>query len=257
MSSNRLNSLQEVNIPNWNWSPFLDHAIRALSVFNLDPYPIPEVFLEREGTYGSRSQTYTAKLATWACKTEKLRQVRAACLEAGNDVSVLNLVLSPLNTFDIPFFGADFVTLPSGHLLALDFQPVLKFDPIHTEDTWERLLPLYEKWQKLLPNGGPIPDEAKQYFSPGFLWTRLPLGSQGDEMIANIIRPAFESYLNLYLDLVEKAQSINLERSKVILEGQKRYFNYRAQKDPARGMLYRFYGKEWTESYIKKVLCNL
>jgi len=30
-------------------------------------------------------------------------------------------------------------------------------------------------------------------------------------------------------------------------EGQLRYLDYRAEKDPARGMLTRFYGEEWTE----------
>ena len=33
--------------------------------------------------------------------------------------------------------------------------------------------------------------------------------------------------------------------------------NYRAKKDPARGMLESFYGKDWTEEYINKVLFDL
>jgi phycoerythrobilin:ferredoxin oxidoreductase len=32
---------------------------------------------------------------------------------------------------------------------------------------------------------------------------------------------------------------------------------YRAEKDPARGMLTRFHGAEWTEAYIHGVLFDL
>jgi phycoerythrobilin:ferredoxin oxidoreductase len=42
-----------------------------------------------------------------------------------------------------------------------------------------------------------------------------------------------------------------------LLAGQKRYTRYRAEKDPARGMLSRFYGSEWTEAYIHDVLFDL
>ena len=106
--------------------------------------------------------------ATWACKTAKLRQVRSACVEAGAAASVLNFVINPSSNYDLPFFGADLVTLPNGHLLALDLQPVDKSDSLHTEPVWDRLVPLFERWRKELPDGGPIPEEAQPYFSPAF-----------------------------------------------------------------------------------------
>ncbi len=139
----------------------------------------------------------------------------------------------------------------------MDLQPALRADKRHTEFVWERLLPLHEYWQPFLPEGGPIPQEAKPYFSPGFLWTRLPLGGKGDELISDIIKPAFRAYLSLYLDLVREAKQVDLERSKVLLAGQKSYMCYRANKDPARGMLSRFYGVDWTDNYIHKVLFDL
>ena len=114
-----------------------------------------------------------------------------------------------------------------------------------------------EGWRAELPDGGPIPDEAQPYFSPAFLWTRIPLGEEGDALIDRVIRPAFADYLQLYLALVEEAQAVDDERAALLLSGQKRYTAYRAEKDPARGMLTRFYGSEWTESYIHGVLFDL
>ena len=65
-------------------------------------------------------------------------------------------------------------------------QPAIKSDPQHTNKVWDRLMPLHQHWQSLLPPGGPIPEEAKCYFSPCFLWTRLPLGEEGEGFINNV-----------------------------------------------------------------------
>lgn len=122
---------------------------------------------------------------------------------------------------------------------------------------WEKLIPLHSQWSVHLPSGGPIPAEAEPFFSPGFLWTRIPLGAEGDQLIQAAVMPAFISYLNLYLSLVNEACPVDKSRSEQLLEGQLRYSKYRALKDPARGMLSRFHGAEWTETYIHKVLFDL
>ncbi|NQV10532.1 MAG: phycoerythrobilin:ferredoxin oxidoreductase [Cyanobacteria bacterium] len=250
-------SLDPVALTAWRWAPFLEHAVEALQPFEPGAYPIDAEFLRRDGFTGSKAKPTAVTTATWACRTAKLRQVRAACVEAGSSASVLNFVANPSCNFDLPFFGADLVTLPSGHLIALDLQPALKTDQQHTAIVWERLLPIWDHWQQLLPSGGPIPTEAEPYFSPGFLWTRLPLGSEGDALIKNAVFPAFEAYLELYLQLVEQAQPVSEDRRQELLAGQRRYVAYRAEKDPARGMLGRFHGPEWTEAYIHGVLFDL
>ena len=253
----RLSSLDPVRMPEWRWAPFLSHAINALIPLKPEPYPVAPEFLQREGKTGSKSQPITVTTCTWACRTKKFRQVRAACVEAGRSASVLNFVINPYHTFDLPFFGADLVTLPSGHLLALDLQPAITSDERHTKQVWEQLMPIFEHWRVRLPEGGPIPEEAKPYFSPGFLWTRLPLSIEGNQLIDEVIMPAFRDYLNLYLDLVEMAEEVSPQRAFKLLEGQKRYLSYRAKKDPARAMLARFHGHQWTESYIHNVLFDL
>ncbi|ABX09644.1 phycoerythrobilin:ferredoxin oxidoreductase [Prochlorococcus marinus] len=257
MKRERNNSLDPLEISEWRWSEFLDDAIKALELFDIEPYPIPEEFLTKEETIKFKNNQIKVKALTWACRTTKIRQARAACIEAGPAASVLNLVINPFHNFELPFFGADFVTLPSGHLLALDLQPVLKKDEIHNQKVWSKLIPIHDHWQSLLPSGGPIPQEAETFFSPGFLWTRLPLDDQGSKLISKVIRPAFQEYLTLYIDLISDAQEVSKERSLEILSGQKAYINYRAEKDPARGMLARFFGKDWTEQYIHKVLFDL
>ena len=257
MKSNRKKSLDPVSISNWRWADFLEETIEQCSVFESSSYPIKSDFLFRESFFGSSSNPKKAILETWALKTEKIRQCRCACLQAGEITSVMNLVISPSYNYDLPFFGADFVTLPNGHLIALDLQPALKDDKIHTKNVWDKLKPIHLKWQSKLPLGGEIPSEARQYFSPAFLWSRLPLEEKGDKLISQIIKPAFDEYLDCFLDLVRDAKMISKERSFQILNGQKKYMRYRAEKDPARNMLKGFFGNLWTEDYINNFLFDL
>ncbi|WP_269609020.1 phycoerythrobilin:ferredoxin oxidoreductase [Prochlorococcus marinus] len=257
MQIKRKNSLEPISIYNWRWSAFLDETIKAFSIFEPKPYQIENDFLFRESSFGSRSNPKKVILETWGLKTNKIRQARCACMQAGEITSVMNLVISPLNNYDLPFFGADFVTLPNGHLIALDLQPALKNDTIHTKYVWDKLKPIHAKWQSKLPLGGHIPSEARQYFSPAFLWSRISLGEEGDKLISQIIKPAFDEYLNCFLDLVRDAKMISKERSSQLLNGQKKYMRYRAEKDPARGMLRGFFGELWTESYINNILFDL
>ena len=257
MQSSRKNSLESISINNWRWSDFLNKTIKKLSIFEPSPYPIEKDFLFKESFFGSSSKPKKVFLETWALKTEKIRQARCACLQAGEITSVMNLVISPFNNYDLPFFGADFVTLPNGHLIALDLQPALKDDKIHTKYFLEKLQSIHSNWQLKLPSGGDIPKEARQYFSPCFLWSRIPVGAEGDKLISDIIKPAFDDYLNFFLDLMANAKSISPARSSMVLNGQKKYMRYRAEKDPARGMLRGFFGNEWTESYINNILFDL
>jgi phycoerythrobilin:ferredoxin oxidoreductase len=83
------------------------------------------------------------------------------------------------------------------------------------------------------------------------------LGAASDELIATVLFQAFAEYLKLYLQLVDEAPPVADDRSAILLDGQRRYTSYRAEKDPARGMLSRFHGAEWTETYIHEVLFDL
>ena len=257
MKSNRKHSFDPVVIPNWRWSYFLDSTIKALSILQPKPYSIAKDFLFRESFFGSSSNPRKVILETWGLKTDKIRQARCACLQAGENTSVMNLVMSPFNTYDLPFFGADFVTLPNGHLIALDLQPALTDDTIHTQYVSSKLKSIHSNWQSKLPSGGEIPSEARKYFSSSFLWSRIPLGKDGDKLISQIIKPAFDDYLNFFLGLVSTAKLVSQERSFMLLNGQKRYMRYRAEKDPARGMLRGFFRNQWTETYINNILFDL
>ena len=112
----------------WLWQPYLDHARQRLQarLHDLQPYPIPEGFGERRARTGPKARPVEVVTRSWAVQARGIRQARAACVDADPLPQVLNFVINPDHHYELPFFGADLVTLPGGHLLALDLQPVLK-----------------------------------------------------------------------------------------------------------------------------------
>ena len=237
------------------YQPFLDYAIASLQEkLDLAPYPIPFGFERKEGMMGKGKKAEPVLTTSHGFKSPKLRQIRAAHVQGGNSLQVLNFVIFPELNYDLPFFGADLVTLPGGHLIAIDMQPLFSQDAAYQAKYSEPILPMFQAHQQHLPWGGDFPEEAQAFFSPAFLWTR----PEATEIVETRVFEAFKDYLHAYINFVEQAEVVT-DKSKLdaILAAQKRYADYRATKDPARGMLTRLYGSEWTEEYIHGFLFDL
>lgn len=236
------------------YQPFLNYAIALLKErLSLASYPIPPGFEHQEAVTGKGKKQETVITNSYAYRAPKLRQIRAAHVRGGSSLQVLNFVIFPHPSYDLPFFGADLVTLPGGHLIALDMQPLFH-DAAYQQKYTDPILPIFQAYQQDLPWGGDFPEEARPFFSPAFLWTR----PKETEVVKTRVFEAFKDYLQAYLDLVGRAEPVSEpERRLEILAAQRRYVSYRAAKDPARGMFTRFYGEEWTEEYIHGFLFDL
>jgi phycoerythrobilin:ferredoxin oxidoreductase len=237
------------------YQPFLDYAIPLLKArLDLADYPIPAGFESKSAVSGKGKHQEEVLTTSYGFQSAKLRQIRAAHVQGGDSLQVLNFVIFPKPQYDLPFFGADLVTLPGGHLIAIDMQPIFREEPAYIEKYAAPVMPLLEKYQPHLPWGGDFPEDAKTFFSPAFLWTRL----QSTESVQTHVFDAFKDYLNAYLGYVEQAQPVTDEaRLLDIQASQLNYIRYRAEKDPARGMFRRLYGEEWTEEYIHGFLFDL
>jgi phycoerythrobilin:ferredoxin oxidoreductase len=236
------------------YQPFLDYAVSLLGQrLDLQPYPIPVGFERNQCTTGKGAKEQVVITTSHAFRSTKLRQIRAAHVEGGDSLQVLNFVIFPEPQYDLPCFGADLVTLPGGHLIAIDMQPLFQ-TPTYRAQYSDSIVPILQSYLPELPWGGDFPDEAKAFFSPAFLWTR----TKDDNLVATRVFAAFKEYLQAYLNFVDRAQPIaDPQRLAEILRAQRAYLNYRSEKDPARGMLTRLYGAEWTEEYIHGFLFDL
>jgi phycoerythrobilin:ferredoxin oxidoreductase len=237
------------------YQPFLDRALAILeSRLDLQPYPIPAGFEQKSAIIGKGKNEQEIVTTSYAFQSPKIRQIRAAHVQGGNSLQVLNFVIFPQLDYDLPFFGADLVTLPGGHLIALDMQPLFRDDRDYQTKYSDPIIPIFHTYQQHLPWGGDFPEEARPFFSPAFLWTR----PQENSAVETHVFGAFTDYLQAYLDFVDQAESIdNPQILEAIEAAQLRYLRYRSEKDPARGMFQRFYGSEWTEEYIHGFLFDL
>jgi phycoerythrobilin:ferredoxin oxidoreductase len=237
------------------YQPFLDTAIDLLrSRLDLQPYPIPTGFETKSAEVGKGKHHSTVLTTSHAFASPKLRQIRAAHVQGGDMLQVLNFVIFPQLTYDLPFFGADLVTLPGGHLIAIDMQPLFRDLATYQAKYTTPILPIFQTYQAELPWGGDFPAEASEFFSPAFLWTR----PSDTAVVQTTVFSAFKDYLTAYLDFVDRAEPISDPATQdAIYQSQLRYLRYRAEKDPARGMFTRFYGEAWTEEYIHGFLFDL
>lgn len=200
------------------------------------------------------------------------------------------------NPIPLPILGMDLVTLPGGkHLIAIDFQPILPLQDDHNEHTFlfpqhsdattiqskyeTKIKTIHDQYVKQHPNeiiwGGDIPQPAKRFFSPYALWTRLK-DDDGLDIIQNQIYIAFCAYFDLYIELLQEIQNDNEsdnnndgssgkddgnnheeEAFEKVKNGHRDYLTYRKENDPARPMLTRLYGNDWTEDIISEVLFKM
>ena len=237
------------------YQPFLDHAIACLQErLDLQSYPIPVGFESKSAIVGKGKHQNEVLTTSYGYQSAKLRQIRAAHVQGGDSLQVLNFVIFPRLNYDLPFFGADLVTLPGGHLIALDMQPLFRDDPVYQAKYTQPILPIFESHQQHLTWGGDFPEEARPFFSPAFLWTR----PKQTEVVETHVFAAFKDYLQAYLTFVDQAEPVtDPQFLGEIEQAQLRYLRYRAEKDPARGMFKRLYGPEWTEEYIHGFLFDL
>ena len=236
------------------YEPFLEYGLNLLKdELELSEYKIPEGFERKEAITGKGKRQQTTITTSHAFQSPKLRQIRVAHVQGGNSLQVLNFVIFPRLNYDLPFFGGDLVTLPGGHLIALDMQPLFH-DAAYQKKYSDPILPIFKSYQQDLPWGGDFPEEAQPFFSPAFLWTR----PQETELVETKVFEAFQAYLQAYVTFVKEAEpTSDGERLEEIKDSQLRYIGYRAAKDPARGMFTRLYGEEWTEEYIHGFLFDL
>lgn len=209
---------------------------------------IPESFEVKQATVGKgKKPTQEGVTTSYAFAFEKLRQIREVHVQEGSSLHVLYFVIFPHLNFDLAFFGADLATLRGCHLSALDMQPLFGGDAGYQAKYTAPIEQIFQAHQPHLPWGGDFSEEAKQFFSPPFLWTR----PKETEVVETRVFAAFKDYLAAYLDLVDRAEPVTSgAKLDNILQAQLRYLRYRAEKDAARRMFKRFYGQEWTEEYI-------
>ena len=95
--------------------------------------------------------------------------------------------------------------------------------------------------------------DPQKYFSP---WALFCKG--GDFEAENILPKIFSSFLKCYWKNFDFSQANqNYIKSQEVSLLHIDYDKYSAEKDPAHGLFSGFFGKEWSDKYMKEFLFTL
>ena len=237
----------------WRWAKYLKYLLSKSKDYKLTEKAIPHKFSYLEKLYGSKKNKKIVNLFNYAAVSERITLSRALCINSSN-YDVLNFLIVPNSIYNMPFFGLDFVSLPTYHLLVLDFQPSIELKKQFKKDYLNKLLKIKNNFYKQFPFEMEISKQFSQFFSPGLIWMKLPKQNDSDNQILDQLFAVFKEYLNLYFDVLYKNKKVNKDLNLEIIKGQKFYLNFRKEKDPARPMLNKLFGSEYTESLLNDIL---
>lgn len=214
--------------------------------FELRPRKIPEGLESKVSERGKNKAT----IQSWCYQCPQLRKIRYTYIDAGESAQIFNSVIYPAHHYDLPLLGIDFLTFGNKkNLVVLDFQPLFQ-DKAYLQKYIEPMRSLREKYKDLAQDLEMKFYDANRYFSRNLLFAKTD-----PESIHQRLFPAYQEYLRLYWQLVEQAEPLSTDKEiERIVEAQKDYDQYSAERDPAHGLFTSYFGSEWANRFLHEFL---
>ena len=209
---------------------------------------VPSEFCERVSKKGN------CKLNSWLWDVPDFRRWRVTRLDAGDRLQVLNSVAYPHDQIDMPILGIDLLWFEKKQKLIaiLDFQPLVQ-DEEYFDKYFDGLKSLKKNFNEFSSDLKSNIYDPRKYFSP---WALFYKGANFE--VENVLPKVFISFLKCYLETFDlfRSNKYHIKSDKVRLL-HINYDKYSAEKDPAHGLFSSFFGKEWSDQYMKKFLFPL
>eukprot|EP00633_Aureoumbra_lagunensis_P014303 CAMPEP_0197348784 /NCGR_PEP_ID=MMETSP0893-20130614/8896_1 /TAXON_ID=44058 ORGANISM="Aureoumbra lagunensis, Strain CCMP1510" /NCGR_SAMPLE_ID=MMETSP0893 /ASSEMBLY_ACC=CAM_ASM_000539 /LENGTH=295 /DNA_ID=CAMNT_0042859599 /DNA_START=200 /DNA_END=1083 /DNA_ORIENTATION=- len=196
------------------------------------------------------------------------RRIRMTYFDGGTSIQVFNSLWYPsLDRSDAPLLGIDLLSFGANKanrlLCVIDAQPSAGRNPQTQQVSHDtsRLAAIHAKYVNTL-GGTPSAKwyEDSRYFSSQMLYgTTETLG--GLDGIAQTLLPAFQSYLDAYIDLVTSVDCNRIEKiqehTDLTLERHAAYDEFNAARDPAHKLFTSYFGEHFAHDYVHNFLFSL
>ncbi|NJR69370.1 MAG: 15,16-dihydrobiliverdin:ferredoxin oxidoreductase [Synechococcales cyanobacterium CRU_2_2] len=225
------------------YKPFQRYLERSLfENFDLQSEPIPQG-LDRNTSERGKSP---ATIQSWCYRCPEFRKIRYTYIDAGEAAQVFNSVIYPDHHYDAPILGIDLLSFGKKKILVvIDFQPLFR-DNAYTERYVEPMRDMYERYGDLAQDLGMKFYDANQYFSKYLLFAKTDL-----ETVERRVLPAFQDYVSSYWEMISKATPLtNPSDVQRIVQAQKDYDQYSAERDPAHGLFSSYFGPAWADRFL-------
>ena len=209
---------------------------------------VPNTFCECVSRKGN------CKVNSWLWDVPEFRRWRVTRLDAGDRLQVLNSVAYPHYHSDLPIMGIDLLWFEQKQKLVaiLDFQPLVQ-DQEYFDRYFHGLKRIKERFTEFNSDMKSNIYDPSKYFSP---WALFCKG--GNLEAENILPKVFSSFLECYWSNLELSKvNENKIKSEEVRLLHIDYDKYSYEKDPAHGLFSGFFGKEWSDKYMKEFLFPL
>ena len=176
-------------------------------------------------------------------KTPKLRKVHLEVANIGK-LKILHSVFFPNPKYDLPIFGCDVVQNEKIVTAAIvDISPITG-----AEHVYDKLCTISNNFR--FNDRRPLPLWGDEIFSPFCKFVRLT----EDIEMANFYCIVLE-YLGVFCESVRDAElDTDWIKETRRMDDQIWYCNQQKKNDKTRGILEKFFGKQWAENYIDTIL---
>lgn len=201
----------------------------------------------------SLSEGDNVRIANLSFSSSHFRKIRMTYYDAGPQVQVFNSLWYPAAEYNLPVLGIDLLQFQGGkkHLAVMDFQPIHESQEGHAVSNYEELLlkPIRDQYPLLQGKMSPRFYDENQFFSKAMLFARF----QDPSLVEQDVMPAFQQILDAYLTLVHNANP-SLDHTHRVLERQRAYDVYSANRDPALHMFKAKFGETWADEFVHEFL---
>ncbi|CAM9375459.1 unnamed protein product, partial [Hapterophycus canaliculatus] len=234
------------------YMPFMEHLLNVLarSFGDMTALPLADklAFVENPDK--------KARMLSMSFASPEVRKVRLTYFDAGDKVQVLNAVIYPDPSLDMPLLGIDLISFGGKHLAGIDFQPLYDDDSCRGRYT-DKLTPIKAKYPEFAQKMSPRFYDSARFFSEEMLFGRY----EDETVIGEKLYPAFDEYLSLYISELLEASARGGDSSPEararVLDRHRAYDQYNAERDPAHGLFRNYFGEEHSEDFMDNFLFEL
>lgn len=231
-------------MPFWEWQ--LGHMKESLTNLRAD-----ESSLADFGYMDNKDKK--ARIVNQCYSSDEYRKIRMTYYDAGDNTQVFNSVWYPDPKYNLPVLGIDLLAFNRKKYLAIvDFQPLHADEEDHATTYEHRLKPIKDNYDSLKGRMSSKFYDETQFFSQQMLFARF----EEESVVSKDLFPAFKRYVNLHNKLVREVEP-DQEGQKAVLERQRAYDTYSAERDPATGLFAAMFGKEWADDFVFDFLFSL
>ena len=233
-------------MPFWKWHmSFLKENLTNLQV-------TPCTNEDTDFSYNVNEQK-KARITSLCLSSNEYRKIRLTYYDAGDNTQVYNAVLYPDPKYNLPVLGVDLLAFNRKKYLAIvDFQPLHENEEDHAMPFEARLEPIKEKYESLKGRMSSKFYDETQFFSQQMLFARF----EDEEVISRDLFPAFQSYVQTHLDMIHECEA-DEDNVDFVMERQKAYDIYSAERDPATGLFAAMFGNDWAQGFVHDFLFSM